>query len=75
MTKRAVFCGAIFVMLASAQQDWRKATGPVRVYNTAKKKLMEGKQIVESLFGFHQSFPPSSAAIRLCSGPSPTIPR
>jgi len=32
--------------LAQAQQDWRKPDGPVRMYNTAKKKLMEGKQIV-----------------------------
>src|SRR5437667_6857572 len=32
--------------LAQAQKDWRKADGPVRMYNTAKKKLMEGKQIV-----------------------------
>src|SRR5713101_1231294 len=31
--------------LALAQKDWRKADGPVRMYNTAKKKLMEGKQI------------------------------
>jgi 2-keto-3-deoxy-L-rhamnonate aldolase RhmA len=28
------------------QQDWRMAKGPVRMYNTAKKKLMEGKPIV-----------------------------
>src|SRR6266571_885355 len=32
--------------LAHAQKDWRKADGPVRMYNTAKKKLMEGKPIV-----------------------------
>src|SRR3989449_8546530 len=32
--------------LAQAQKDWRKADGPVRMYNTAKKKLMEGKQVV-----------------------------
>src|SRR6267378_6119823 len=32
--------------LAQAQTDWRKADGPVRMYNTAKKKLMEGKPIV-----------------------------
>ena len=32
--------------LAQAQKDWRKADGPVRMYNTAKKKLMEGKPIV-----------------------------
>lgn len=30
---------------APPQKDWRQATGPVRMYNTAKKKLMEGKQI------------------------------
>ena len=35
-----------FTWLAQAQQDWRKASGPVRVYNTAKEKLREGKQIV-----------------------------
>jgi len=51
--KRAVFCTGVLVMLgltltwvARAQQDWRKPNGPVRMYNTAKKKLMEGKQIV-----------------------------
>jgi len=32
--------------LAQAQKDWRKADGPVRMYNTAKKKLMDGKPIV-----------------------------
>src|SRR2546427_10997351 len=32
--------------LAQAQKDWRKADGPVRMYNTAKKKLMDGKMIV-----------------------------
>jgi 2-keto-3-deoxy-L-rhamnonate aldolase RhmA len=32
--------------LAHAQKDWRKADGPVRMYNTAKKKLMDGKPIV-----------------------------
>jgi 2-keto-3-deoxy-L-rhamnonate aldolase RhmA len=32
--------------LAHAQKDWRKADGPVRMYNTAKKKLMDGKMIV-----------------------------
>jgi 2-keto-3-deoxy-L-rhamnonate aldolase RhmA len=32
--------------LAHAQQDWRKAAGPVPIYNTAKKKLTEGKQII-----------------------------
>src|SRR6516164_7354692 len=31
---------------APAHQDWRKAAGPVRMYNTAKKKLQEGKKIV-----------------------------
>src|SRR6476619_5267546 len=51
--KRTIFCGAMYVLLgltltwvARAQQDWRKANGPVRMYNTAKKKLLEGKQIV-----------------------------
>ena len=38
-----VTCGA--VLFAQSQPDWRKATGPVRIYNTAKKKLTEGKQI------------------------------
>src|SRR6266516_1692643 len=32
--------------LAQEQKDWRKAAAPVKLYNTAKKKLMEGKQIV-----------------------------
>jgi len=32
--------------LALAQKDWRKADGPVKMYNTAKKKLMDGKSIV-----------------------------
>jgi 2-keto-3-deoxy-L-rhamnonate aldolase RhmA len=40
-----ILCLAI-ASAALAQQDWRKAAGPVRIYNTAKKKLMEGKQIV-----------------------------
>src|SRR5438128_9744635 len=51
--KRAVVCTGVLAVLgltlswaARAQEDWRKAKGPVRMYNTAKKKLMEGKQIV-----------------------------
>jgi 2-keto-3-deoxy-L-rhamnonate aldolase RhmA len=51
--ERAAILGALgtalCVALATvgrAQQDWRKAAGPVRIYNTAKKKLMEGKPIV-----------------------------
>jgi 2-keto-3-deoxy-L-rhamnonate aldolase RhmA len=51
--ERAAILGALgtalCVALATAgraQQDWRKAAGPVRIYNTAKKKLMEGKRIV-----------------------------
>jgi len=36
----------MITVVAHAQQDWRKASGPVRIYNTAKKKLTEGKQIV-----------------------------
>ena len=51
--KRPASFGLLGVMLclaiapaAHGQQDWRKAAGPVRIYNTAKKKLMEGKQIV-----------------------------
>ncbi len=31
---------------AQAQKDWRDPDGPVKIYNTAKKKLMEGKQII-----------------------------
>ena len=38
--------GVAAVCTAPAQKDWRKANGPVRMYNTAKKKLMDGKQIV-----------------------------
>src|SRR2546423_8846442 len=34
------------VTVSSAQKDWRKADGPVRIYNTAKQKLMDGKHIV-----------------------------
>jgi 2-keto-3-deoxy-L-rhamnonate aldolase RhmA len=41
----ATLCLAM-ISMAQPQQDWRKAAGPVRTYNTAKKKLMEGKQIV-----------------------------
>src|SRR5262249_57147560 len=41
----AVICAAPLISPA-AQEDWRKPNGPVRIYNTAKKKLMEGKQIV-----------------------------
>jgi 2-keto-3-deoxy-L-rhamnonate aldolase RhmA len=33
-------------LMAQAQQDWRQAAGPVKIYNTAKQKLMDGKQIV-----------------------------
>ena len=36
----------MITVVAQAQQDWRKSSGPVRIYNTAKKKLMDGKQIV-----------------------------
>jgi 2-keto-3-deoxy-L-rhamnonate aldolase RhmA len=28
------------------EKDWRTAAGPTEIYNTAKQKLMEGKQIV-----------------------------
>src|SRR5579862_5762695 len=31
---------------AQAQKDWRDPDGPVKIYNTAKQKLMDGKQIV-----------------------------
>jgi 2-keto-3-deoxy-L-rhamnonate aldolase RhmA len=48
--KRLVPWCVMFILalawLAQAQQDWRKSQGPPRIYNTAKKKLMEGKQIV-----------------------------
>ena len=42
------FCALWTSLLVWAQnpKDWRKSDGPARVYNTAKKKLMEGKQIV-----------------------------
>lgn len=40
----AMLCAITWV--AQAQQDWRMPTGPVKMYNTAKKKLMDGKQIV-----------------------------
>ena len=47
--KRAVV-SCVCVLLASTayaqQKDWRKADGPVRWYNTAKKKMLDGKQIV-----------------------------
>ncbi len=45
----SVACAALclgITGLAQAQKDWRKADGPVRMYNMAKKKLMEGKPIV-----------------------------
>src|SRR5882672_71480 len=45
----SVACAALclgITGLAQAQRDWRKADGPVRMYNTAKKKLMDGKMIV-----------------------------
>lgn len=32
--------------MAQGQQDWRLPSGPARIYNTAKKKLSEGKQVV-----------------------------
>ncbi len=44
--KRIVLSVLACATLAHAQKDWRKADGPVKIYNTAKKKLMEGKQIV-----------------------------
>ena len=57
MALSAAICATMSLLPASAAQaqqgqsaaappkDWRQATGPVRIYNTAKKKLMEGKQI------------------------------
>ena len=45
----ALVCAMPYLLnpsLAQAQKDWRKADGPVKIYNTAKKKLMDGKQIV-----------------------------
>src|ERR1700736_666419 len=44
--KRIILSILVSATLAQAQKDWRKADGPVKIYNTAKKKLMEGKQIV-----------------------------
>src|SRR5579864_4745819 len=44
--KRIVLSVLVSATLAPAQKDWRQPDGPVRIYNTAKKKLMEGKQIV-----------------------------
>ncbi|MGH9662844.1 MAG: HpcH/HpaI aldolase family protein [Bryobacteraceae bacterium] len=41
----AMLCG-LTVQVCMAQADWRKADGPVRIYNTAKQKLAAGKQIV-----------------------------
>ena len=41
----AMVCLAV-ASAAQGQQDWRQAAGPVRIYNTAKKKLREGKPIV-----------------------------
>jgi len=53
MTVRRVVLSALggtllctFTCLAQAQPDWRMSNGPVRVYNTAKQKLRDGKQIV-----------------------------
>src|SRR5437588_7848016 len=46
IAKRIVLSVLACATLAHAQKDWRKADGPVKIYNTAKKKLMEGKQIV-----------------------------
>jgi 2-keto-3-deoxy-L-rhamnonate aldolase RhmA len=45
---RLFIAGALCLMpfAAQAQKDWRIADGPVRIYNTAKKKLKEGKPIV-----------------------------
>ena len=45
----ALVCTVLCLMIAvvaPGQQDGRKADGPVQIYNTAKKKLMEGKQLV-----------------------------
>jgi 4-hydroxy-2-oxoheptanedioate aldolase len=46
----AASCAALQYLLTiqvcMAQTDWRKADGPVRMYNTAKQKLAAGKQIV-----------------------------
>src|SRR5437763_6752155 len=46
ITKRIVLSVLACATLAHAQKDWRKPDGPVRMYNTAKKKLMDGKSIV-----------------------------
>ena len=44
----SAFCATLCLTItaASAQQDWRMPQGQVRMYNTAKKKLLEGKKIV-----------------------------
>ncbi len=54
--RRCVMAAAVCTILCAglpragraqpAQRDWRQASGPVRIYNTAKQKLMAGKQIV-----------------------------
>src|ERR1043166_3167064 len=50
MIVKRVVASTVFSLIicwsAQAQDDWRKPNGPVKIYNTAKKKLMEGKQIV-----------------------------
>jgi 2-keto-3-deoxy-L-rhamnonate aldolase RhmA len=45
MGAACIALGFLAVATAFSQKDWRKADGPVRMYNTAKKKLMEGKPI------------------------------
>lgn len=42
----AALLSIVLVPVAAAQKDWRVPAGPVKIYNTAKKKLMEGKQLV-----------------------------
>lgn len=47
---RVAGCAAMLCVLAPpicvGQTDWRKADGPIRMYNTVKQKLAAGKQVV-----------------------------
>jgi 2-keto-3-deoxy-L-rhamnonate aldolase RhmA len=47
--KRAIVSMCLLFLAGAAyaqQKDWRVADGPVRWYNTAKKKMLDGKQII-----------------------------
>ncbi len=43
---RRALLALLVVSCAFAQKDWRVAEGPVKIYNTAKQKLMDGKPII-----------------------------